>query len=152
MKKIIVFLLFAFFLWQPSTAQNPASVTGYWLTGEGESQVKIYQNGKGEFDGKIVWLEEPYEEDGSIKRDDENPDEDLRDRKIMGLKILKNFEYDDDDERWEDGKIYDPKSGKTYDCYMWFEDGNTDILHVKGYIGISLIGRETKWTREATKR
>jgi len=146
------FIILFLFSLNYAFAQNSSAVTGYWLTGEKESQVKIYRSDDGAFHGKIVWLEEPYEDDGSIKRDDENPNKELRNRKIMGLKILKNFEYDTGDERWEDGKIYDPKSGKTYDCYMWFENGNTDVLYVKGYIGISLIGRETKWTREAAKR
>jgi uncharacterized protein (DUF2147 family) len=146
-----VIVLLSLFLCAKGFSQNASSVTGYWLTSERESQVKIYEE-NGKYYGKIVWLEEPYEDDGSVKRDDENPDEDLRNRKIMGLQILKDFEYDEDDERWEDGKIYDPKSGKTYDCNMWFEDGNDKVLYVKGYIGISLIGRETKWTREYSER
>ncbi len=148
---LFAFFLLPLFLYSKGFSQNASSVTGYWLTSEGESQVKIYEN-NGKYYGKIVWLEEPYEDDGSIKRDDENPDEDLRNRKIMGLQILKHFEYDEDDERWEDGKIYDPKSGKTYDCNMWFEDGNDKVLYVKGYIGISLLGRETQWTREYSER
>jgi uncharacterized protein (DUF2147 family) len=151
MKKLVsisLFLLMSLSL----MAQSSQDVVGFWLTGDGDSQVEIYQKSNGKYYGKIVWLEEPHEEDGSVKRDDENPDEDLRDRKIMGLQILKEFEYDTDDNRWEDGRIYDPKSGKTYDCYMWFEDGDKDVLHVKGYIGISIIGRETEWTRENSKR
>jgi uncharacterized protein (DUF2147 family) len=46
---------------------------------------------------------------------------------------------------WEDGDIYDPKSGKTYSCYMKLQ--SMDKLKVRGYIGISLIGRTTYWTR-----
>jgi len=46
---------------------------------------------------------------------------------------------------WEDGEIYDPKSGKTYDCYLKLE--TPDKLKVRGYVGISLLGRTSKWTR-----
>lgn len=135
-----------------SFSQQADAVEGFWLTKDRESQIKIYQADNGKYEGKIIWLEEPYEEDGSVKRDDENPDESKQDRKILGLKILKGFEYDTDDQRWEDGKIYDPETGNTYKCYMWFDNDNTDVLNVKGYIGISLIGRKTEWTREKSQR
>jgi uncharacterized protein (DUF2147 family) len=46
---------------------------------------------------------------------------------------------------WEDGKIYDPKNGKTYSCKMTLE-GNE--LKVRGYVGFSLLGRTTVWTRK----
>ena len=44
------------------------------------------------------------------------------------------------------GKIYDPESGKTYSCKMWY-DGGPGKLKVKGYVGISILGRTTLWTR-----
>lgn len=150
MKKKILFTLIALFTITVLFAQKN-QVVGYWLTEEGQSQVQIYEKSNGKIYGKIVWLEEPLNEDGSPKRDTENPNDDKQDRKILGMTILKNFEYDEADEKWEDGEIYDPESGKTYDCYMWF-DGNNNVLNVKGYIGLSVIGRKTEWTREAQKR
>jgi uncharacterized protein (DUF2147 family) len=53
------------------------------------------------------------------------------------MEFLSDFVFDGDDE-WVDGKVYDPESGNTYSCKMWLEDGN---LKLKGYVGISLIGR-----------
>ena len=53
--------------------------------------------------------------------------------------------------RWEGGTIYDPETGKIYKCRMWFDD-NTDILKVKGYIGVSFVGRTTEWEREYSVR
>lgn len=146
---LIAFLLGSVIMVQ---AQSADRVLGYWLTQDGDSQVKIFKAKNGKYYGNIKWLEEPYEEDGSEKRDDENPDEDLRSRPILDLQILKAFEYDEDDEEWIDGTIYDPKSGKTYSCYMWFEDGNEEVLHVKGFIGFSLLGKEVEWTREEKLR
>ena len=67
--------------------------------------------------------------------------------------MLKSFEYDPGDKEWENGTIYDPESGKTYDAYMWFEDGDNETLKLKGYVmGMRFMGRETTWTREERKR
>ena len=54
----------------------------------------------------------PNDENGKPKTDPLNPDEDLRNRKRLGMKIMYNFEYDEDNE-WDNGRIYDPKSGNT---------------------------------------
>lgn len=119
-------------------------IIGNWLTQEKNAKVKIYKKGN-TFYGKIIWLKEPNDEQGKAKVDKENPEENLRTRPLMGLLILRDFVYDEDLE-WEDGEIYDPKNGKTYSCMMTLsEDGRT--LDVRGYIGISLIGRTSTWTR-----
>lgn len=53
----------------------------------------------------------------------------------------------DGDGRWSVGQIYDPNSGKTYSCKLKLIDRNT--LYVRGYIGISLIGRTETWRRQS---
>ncbi len=105
-----------------------------------------YQNDDGTFDGKIIWLKEPNRENGEAKLDDKNPDERLQSRPIKGLEILQGFTYDEDDKEWVDGTIYDPKSGSTYKCLMWFDD-DPNTLMVKGYIGVSIIGKKVQWKR-----
>ncbi len=122
-------------------------ILGVWLNEDKDAHVEIYKDG-GKYFGKIIWLKTPIrEETGKPKLDRENEDESLRSRPVMGLLLLNNFEFDGDDE-WEDGTIYDPKNGKTYKCYMEFEeDDNKDNLKVRGYIGFSLLGRTTYWTR-----
>ena len=77
-----------------------------------------------------------------------NPDERLRKNKILGLEILKDFTYNTEKKRWENGTVYDPDNGKTYDCYMWFEGGR-NTMTLKGYVfGMKFIGRSEDWTRE----
>ncbi|HOP03098.1 MAG TPA: DUF2147 domain-containing protein [Tenuifilaceae bacterium] len=127
-------------------AQNADKVIGVWLTQDGDSKVTITKDSKGKFNGEITWLKTPVNEDGTPKIDDKNPEKKLQTRPIMGLKLLSGFVYDDDDNEWVDGEIYDPKSGKTYSCLMWFED-DPNTLSVKGFIGFSLIGKEVAWTR-----
>jgi len=67
----------------------------------------------------------------------------LRNRPIIGLKILSGFEKEGDN-KYVDGTIYDPKNGKTYSCKMTYKGKTLDI---RGYIGISLLGRTTVWER-----
>jgi uncharacterized protein (DUF2147 family) len=49
------------------------------------------------------------------------------------------------DNVWEGGSIYNPREGKTYKCKMTLE--NLDTLKVRGFIGISLIGKTNTWIR-----
>ncbi|MFC2131290.1 DUF2147 domain-containing protein [Bacteroidota bacterium] len=119
------------------------AVIGIWLTQDKDSKIEIYKKGD-KYYGKIIWLKEPNRK-GKPKVDDKNPDPKKQDRAIMGLVILKRFVYDDDYE-WEDGEIYDPKSGKTYSCNMELSK-DKKTLEVRGYIGISLFGRTAVWTR-----
>lgn len=134
------------------SAQDADKTKGYWLTEKGTSQVYIYKAKDGSYYGKLCWLDEPNE-NGAPKKDVENPDTKLKKRPLLDLLLLKSFEFDTKDKEWENGKIYDPESGKTYDCYMWFEDGNYDKLKIKGFVmGMRFMGRETTWSREAIKR
>jgi uncharacterized protein (DUF2147 family) len=57
--------------------------------------------------------------------------------------ILKNFEFTG--KSWENGTIYDPNNGKTYSCNMKMKSPNE--LEIRGFIGISILGRTTVWTR-----
>lgn len=126
---------------------KPDDVVGVWLTQDKDSHVQIYKVGDKYF-GKIIWLQTPIDSiTGKPKLDDKNEDKALQSRPIMGMNLLKSFAFDGDDE-WEDGKIYDPKKGVTYSCYMEFPDNkNKDHLKIRGYIGISLLGRTVYWDR-----
>ncbi len=147
MKKISLLLSFALFTIAPLFSQADQAI-GIWLTSEGTTQIRIFKATDGKYYGKIVWLDEPNEKDGNPKIDDKNPDVKLQSRPLMNLLILRGFSYDEGNEQWNNGTIYDPKNGKTYDCYMWFED-DINTLQIKGYVlGIKFLGRETTWKRE----
>jgi uncharacterized protein (DUF2147 family) len=75
-----------------------------------------------------------------------NPNDKLKSRPILGLNILSNFKFDGTKE-WKNGKIYDPQTGKTYSCYLAFTDKTKNKLKLRGFIGISLLGGTTHWTR-----
>jgi uncharacterized protein (DUF2147 family) len=135
-------LLTAFlFLFSPP-ADDANALLGTWLNGEKDAKIEIYHCGN-LFCGRIVWLENPIE-NGATKKDKHNPDETLKKRELMGLHILTDFVYTGD-KTWEEGKIYNPKDGKTYSCYMSLLDNGQ--LKVRGFIGFSLIGKTQFWTR-----
>lgn len=140
-------LLTVFFLSASVSAQVKADdILGVWLNEDKDAHVQI-ENVNGKYFGKIIWLKLPIDEEtGKPKLDKKNPDNELKKRPVMGLTLLSGFKFDGSDE-WEDGEIYDPKSGNTYSCYMVFTDKTKKTLKVRGYIGISLIGRTTYWTK-----
>jgi uncharacterized protein (DUF2147 family) len=131
-----------------SFSQNRKSdeIIGKWLTENGEAKVEIFKVGE-KYYGKIIWLKDPYDkETGNPKTDKHNPDPKLKSRPILGLIIVSGFIFDGSSQ-WEDGTIYDAKSGKTYNCYINFESNNK--IKVRGYIGKSWmgLGRTTYWSR-----
>ncbi len=141
---LIGFLAYPFVNVQAQEVKSD-DILGIWLNEDKDAHVEIYKEGDIYF-GKIIWLDEPNEENGEPKLDDENEDESLRSRPVMGLLLLRDFVFDEDE--WEDGRVYDPKNGKDYKCYMEFPDeDDKDNLKVRGYIGFSLLGRTTYWTR-----
>ncbi|WP_342645675.1 DUF2147 domain-containing protein [Mucilaginibacter sp. CSA2-8R] len=126
-----------------ANAQTADAIVGKWINPSGEGQIQIYKKGNLYF-GKLAWIKEPDDKaTGKPKTDVNNPDKSLQSRPILGLELLKNFKFDGDDV-YEGGTIYDPKSGKTYSCKMTLNDNK---LKIRGFIGISLLGRSEVWTR-----
>jgi len=122
------------------------AILGEWYTDGNESVVEVYKADDCYY-GKIVWLKEPLKDDGSEVVDSNNPDESKRTDPISGLNLLSGFEYAGR-KKWSGGTIYDPNSGKTYSCKMKLKG---DELNIRGYIGISLLGRTTIWTRKESE-
>jgi uncharacterized protein (DUF2147 family) len=75
--------------------------------------------------------------------DHKNPNKEARNKKLVGLIMLRDFEYED--EQWKGGKIYNPEDGKEYKCNMKLKDSKT--LSVRGYMGFSLIGKTKTFKR-----
>lgn len=145
-------LIFSFlFIASTGIFAQAGSIVGHWLSEDRDAQIEVYRVPGSKFNGRIVWLEEPLNDEGKPKVDDKNPDVALRDRPTLGLEILKDFTFNASKQEWEKGTIYDPKSGKTYDAFMRL-DGN-NILRLKGFVlGMRFLGRESVWTRESGLR
>ena len=145
MKKIII-AVFALLSVHVAKSQKASDqILGIWKTGTGNAHVEIYKNGN-TFQGKIVWMSEPIDpQTKKPKTDTKHPDQNLHSRPLLGLVNLWGFKYDEENDHWQDGHIYDPKNGKEYKCTISLKDKNT--INVRGFIGISLIGRTDVWTR-----
>lgn len=137
-------LLLSFFLFVINTlalAQaDPIEHT--WYNEAKTGKVQIYKARDGKYYGKLVWLKEPNR-DGKPKLDIANPDKSKRNQPTLGLILLKGFKKTEEGV-YDDGTIYDPKNGKTYDSVMKLHG---DKLDVRGYIMVSLIGRSETWTK-----
>lgn len=137
--------LFAMIITLVVNGQNK-KITGVWWNEEKTSRVEIYEE-NGKLFGKVVWLSNDKNPNGTSPRVDYlNPDEKLKKQRLIGSRILKNLTWDADDNEWNNGEIYDPKSGKTYSCYAELQkDGK---LFLKGYVlGMTFLGKSTLWTR-----
>lgn len=142
LRKLSYTLLIAIAFSCTASAQNADAILGTWVNPNGQDHILIYKKGNKYF-GKLDWIKFPNDETGKPKTDKENPDPALKSRPDLGLELLKEFVFDGDNV-WDDGTIYDPKSGKTYSCKMTLEGTS---LKIRGYIGISLFGRTEVWTR-----
>lgn len=141
-----IFLLLSF-MGMKIIAQKPkpGDILGIWFNEEKTSKLQVYQVGT-KFFAKIVWLKDPLDKaSGKPRVDNLNPDAKLKNTPLLGLVVLKDFAFDGDNE-WKSGTIYDPKNGKTYSCYIKLDD-SPNKLKIRGYIGVSLLGRTTYWTR-----
>jgi uncharacterized protein (DUF2147 family) len=128
------------------SAPNPKAVVGKWKTIDDETNqpksiVNVYiKNGK--LYGDIVKL---YRKSNEVQ----DPLCDactgkLHNQKIIGMQIVNGLALDDDEWEGDDG-ILDPNNGKLYDCKIWLDEGNPDILNVRGYIGF--VFRTQTWHR-----
>ena len=150
---VLVAIVLVAVAWISASADDGDAVVGVWATDpdneDGQAHIQIYKDGDS-YAGKIIWLEEPvYPPDdeegmaGKEKVDRENPDESLRARPILGLEMMSGFEFAGSG-KWKKGTIYAPDDGKTYKCKLALNDDGT--LKVRGYIGISMLGRNELWT------
>jgi len=144
MKKTLIILFGILSLIPEVIAQKHKAddIIGIWFNEERTAKLQIYRESDRYF-GKIVWLKVTLDTiTGKPRTDKYNPDSKLRDVPMIGLVIVKNFIFNGDDE-WKSGTIYDTKNGKTYDSYIKFS--SETMLKLRGYIGISLLGRTTYW-------
>lgn len=128
--------------WSQQTPLEGDRILGEWLTADAKARIALYRTDDRYF-GKIVWLKEP-EKNGRPAVDDQNSDERLRSRPILGMEMVYGFVYDGDD-LWVDGRVYDPEGGGEYRGKLRLVNENT--MELRGYILIPLLGRTETWTR-----
>jgi uncharacterized protein (DUF2147 family) len=143
--KFLVFLLLL--TSAPILSQNSFKATdlvGDWLVSEKTAVITFFPDGN-KFFGMTSWMGKPKNPDGTMRTDIKNPDPAKRSQPLLGALLCRNFVYKGDGV-WADGTIYDSRSGRTYNCKITMKDINT--INLRGYIGISLIGGSTTFTRK----
>ncbi|MDO4997242.1 MAG: DUF2147 domain-containing protein [Neisseria sp.] len=116
-----------------------ASIEGKWRTIDDETKkpkavVQISQSGS-TFNGTIVALADGVENRCPACQGD---------KPLIGMKVLTGLK--EKDGKYADGKIFDPKSGKTYSAKAELANGGNS-LKVRGFLGVSLLGRTQTWQR-----
>ena len=122
-------------------ANEDDKITGIWSILDNEAHIEIIKDKNNLYQGKIIWLKEPLE-DGKPKTDEENPDKKLRNRSLIGISFLSDFQYAGKNS-WQNGKLYAYKKGKTLNPKISLIDINTMKVKAK----IFFITKTFKWKR-----
>lgn len=141
--KRIIFIIVLISAMALMWAEDKDLICGKWYTENNKSIVEVFKKDNLYY-GKILWLKEPLDESGKAKLDKENPTPALRSKPLINLQVLNGLKAQGNN-KWADGKIYDPKNGKTYDVKATLV--NKDKIEIRGFIGVSLLGRTTTWVR-----
>ena len=128
------------------TTTNCDQIIGTWMASDKNIVVQVYKDGDS-FKASIVWFDDSDDKSKPMEErlDYKNPDKSLRTRKILGMQVLKNLEYNADSNSWENGVIYDAKNGHEWtSCACIDKDGS---LKVTGYWHFKFIGKSIKFNR-----
>ena len=132
-----------------AAAERPSDAAhGYWLTENHKAIVRIAPCGT-DTCGRMVWVESPVDEAGQPKRDDNNADVAKRTRPICGLELVGGL-MKTDNGAWGNGWVYNPQDGSTYSAEI--RALSPSELEVRGYLGVSLLGKSQVWTRVGDDR
>ncbi len=143
-----IFILSVQILVQNNALAAEASPVGVWKTiddktNKPRSIVQIWQQGD-ELRGRILKIFfRPGESAKDVCLECKGAS---HNQPILGMTII--WGMTKQSERWEGGRILDPKNGKIYRCLLTLSSDNQQ-LNVRGYIGVTLFGRTQTWFRQA---
>lgn len=117
-------------------AQNPDAICGIYymvdpFSKEG-SQVEIYRASNGDYEGKVVWVENPKK------------------KKFLGLVFMTTLRYNATEKEYQNGTLKYPGKKGTFSTFMSITDEKR--LKVRGYWGFAALGKTMYWYREAKVR
>lgn len=140
MRNLIVVVL-VFFAFAKAYSQD---ITGTWKTVDEESgivksHVLIYEE-NGKYYGKVLKVLDPDAPEIPLCA---NCDGELKDAPIEGLVIINDLVKKGNE--YKNGTVLDPEKGKTYDCKLWLNEDNPDLLMVRGYV--LFLYRTQTWVR-----
>lgn len=136
MKRSLALLIFLTFCTPIIWAQNADDIVGYYysidpFSKEG-SQNYIYKAADGTYEGAVVWVSNPEK------------------KKFINYVFLKGLTYNEKEKEWQNGVLTYPGKRGTYKTYMSIEPNGK--LKVRGYWGVSMLGKTLYWSREEKRR
>lgn len=133
----------------PAQPSNNNSAVGYWITQDHQDQnanssvIHITKDKDGKLSGKIVHI---FPILGHSAKDlCVMCQGKLHNAPILGLKLVWGFDKVGEGQ-YANGKVLDPTNGKIYQSKMWLGQ-NGQQLTVRGFIGVSFLGRSDIWLR-----
>ncbi len=125
-------------------------IRGVWIddSGKGAIELRLCGRQKQSMCGYVVWLRNPKSRSGKPLRDVLNPKPQNRKRPICGLQVIGRLKPQTNGS-WDNGWIYDPKQGKSFDVELRLNGQNT--LKVTGYLGVKLFSESFIWRRAPEK-
>lgn len=136
-----------------------AALTALTVSLSAQSLIGKWKTIDDEIEGRVKSIVEITEEDGRyygtvvelfrLPDEDQDPHcdkcgDDRKDQRVLGMQIVRDMVAEEGE--WDEGTICDPKNGRIYDCKMWFEEGEPDVLKVRGYWGF--LYRTQEWIRQ----
>lgn len=142
MKYLITLLLLLPLSAHAAETYNPE---GLWLTENNRAAIRVEVEKDNTLVGYVAWIIE-----GGLEFDEFNPDITQRDQPMCGLEIMKDLKpVQGNANRWQDGFIYKADDGDVYNVNV--EILSDDKIKVRGYKGITLLGKTQHWKRVSSK-
>lgn len=116
--------------------------TGVWIsvdpeTNKPQSHIRIFED-DGKIHGKVVKLFRDSTQNPHPLCKACEPDDPRYNQPVLGMTLMQDLKPKNA-EKWVDGQVLDPDTGKEYRCYVELE--TPDTMKVRAYIGFSLLGR-----------
>ncbi|MBX9705520.1 MAG: DUF2147 domain-containing protein [Gammaproteobacteria bacterium] len=137
-----------------ATPTPAATPDGYWAakddsTGKVLSVIQVWKAADGSYDGRIYKIM-----DVTVDGKRQDPSDKcttcsgvLANKPFLCMQVVYNMQASTDTANtWDSGQAYDPKTDNTYKAKMWLDDSG-NVLNVRGYIMMPLLGRTQVWTR-----
>ena len=125
-------------------------ISGIWRhiddkTGTSKAHIQIYKEDNGTYTGKVIKI--TPREGYTPKETCINCPAPYTNKPILGLEVLKGLKFDKAN-MYNGGKILDPLTGKIYSMKAKLSP-NGNRLQMRGYVGISALGRSQTWVRNS---
>ncbi|MXV14561.1 DUF2147 domain-containing protein [Hufsiella ginkgonis] len=121
-------------------------ILGKWISAQKNVIVEVYRKNN-DFKAKIVWFDDSDDPSRpmNVRLDHRNPDPVLQKRRVIGSEVLRGLAYNPQKDCWENGFIYDAKSGREWNSAVSLS--GDDVLSVRGYWHVKLLGKTLTFKR-----